>query len=171
MARALVLIGAPGAGKTSVLGALSSLLEADRVEHGTYESEQLSQGWPLLPASTWIGQLATVLELQRRAGRDLMLIAATVESEAELVDVIDASGAGRTLVASLVASPDTLARRIQSREPEAWLGRQRLIAHARRLAEIVPALPGVDVRISTEDGDTTTVAGQLLDALRERGML
>ena len=43
---ALVLIGAPGTGKSSVLEALMTLLEIDDVEYGAMESEQLSMGSP-----------------------------------------------------------------------------------------------------------------------------
>jgi hypothetical protein len=96
---------------------------------------------------------------------------ATVETAEELVDLLDATGAGRTLVACLVASPDTVARRIDAREPDTWKGREGLIAHARRLADTVPSLPGIDICISTDHLDAATAAGHLLDALAERGML
>jgi ribose 1,5-bisphosphokinase PhnN len=171
MDAALILIGAPGAGKSAVLGALSARLEADEVPHGTIESEQLAQGWPLLPASEWVAQLANVLERQRRAGRTRMLIAATVETAEELVDLVDATAAGRTLVACLVASPATVRRRIEAREPESWPGKRRLMAHASHLAEVVPGLPGIDLRVATDSGDAEHAAAQLARALAERGML
>jgi hypothetical protein len=168
---ALILIGAPGAGKSAVLGALSSRLEADEVPHGTIETEQLAQGWPLLPASAWIAQLANVLERQRRAGRTRMLIAATVETAAELADLVEATGAARTLVACLVASPDTVVRRIEAREPDSWPGKRRLMAHAFRLAEVVPGLPGIDLHLATDTCSAEEAAAQLADALAELGML
>jgi hypothetical protein len=40
---AMLLTGAPGAGKTSVLEKLATLLEIEGVEFGALESEQL--GW------------------------------------------------------------------------------------------------------------------------------
>jgi hypothetical protein len=47
------LIGAPGAGKTSVLEFPMTLMEIEGVEYGAIESEQLASGWPLLSASEW----------------------------------------------------------------------------------------------------------------------
>jgi predicted AAA+ superfamily ATPase len=61
MAGAVLLIGSPGAGKSSVLGALSAELERSRVPFGALESEQLSEGWPRLSAEDWVPQLAAVM--------------------------------------------------------------------------------------------------------------
>jgi hypothetical protein len=68
---ALIIIGAPGSGKTSVLDALCTLLEIEGVEFGAIESEQLARGWPWLTAERWTAQLAAVISLQRDAGRRL----------------------------------------------------------------------------------------------------
>jgi adenylate kinase len=43
---AVVLTGAPGAGKSSVLDRLATLLEIEGVEFGALESEQLGWGSP-----------------------------------------------------------------------------------------------------------------------------
>jgi predicted ATPase len=67
MTGAVILIGAPGSGKSSVLDALATRLEIDGVSHGAIESEQLAQGFPLLPGDSWTEQLAAVLTLQRDA--------------------------------------------------------------------------------------------------------
>ena len=45
----LLVIGAPGAGKTSLLEALANELERERIAFGALESEQLAWGYPLLP--------------------------------------------------------------------------------------------------------------------------
>lgn len=47
MTLALILTGPPGAGKSSVLEALTTLLELDGVEYSALESEQLAWGSPL----------------------------------------------------------------------------------------------------------------------------
>src|SRR5215213_8464615 len=102
---ALVLTGAPGAGKSSVLEALSGLLEEAGVAHGALESEQLARGTPWLADEAVFAQLAAVCELQRAAGRRLFLVSATTETEAELTAVCEAIGAERTLVACLTVDP------------------------------------------------------------------
>jgi hypothetical protein len=81
---ALILTGSPGSGKSSVLDALSTLLEIDGASCGAIESEQLARGWPWLKASGWIPQLAAIVALQKAAGRRLFLVVATTETELEL---------------------------------------------------------------------------------------
>jgi chloramphenicol 3-O-phosphotransferase len=168
---ALVLIGAPGAGKSAVLDALSTLLEAGGVEHGAIESEELARGFPLLQNSLLVEQLTDALAVQRRAGRRLFLIAFTAESEDELSDVLAGVGAPRSLVACLRAPAEALAARLQAREPDRWPGKAALVAHARELAEVVPALEGIDLRLDTEGRDAEDLARTVLAAMRERGLL
>ena len=69
MSDALVLIGGPGSGKSSVLEALGTMLEIDGVQFGAIETEQLARGWPWLNATQWMPQLEAVIELQRRCRR------------------------------------------------------------------------------------------------------
>jgi predicted ATPase len=87
---AVLLTGAPGAGKTSVLEKLATLLEIEGVEFGALESEQLGWGSPWLSGELWLGQLRAVLDLQRQAGRRRFLIAATTETSDDLAAVRDA---------------------------------------------------------------------------------
>jgi predicted ATPase len=44
MVCAVVITGAPGSGKSSVLDALATRLEIEGVAHGVIESEQLAEG-------------------------------------------------------------------------------------------------------------------------------
>jgi ABC-type branched-subunit amino acid transport system ATPase component len=107
---ALVLIGSPGAGKSSVLEALATLHDIEGVDHGAIEAGHLSLGRPLLPASSWVPQLDAVLSLQREAGRRRFLISATVETATELAALRRATAAELLLVVCLTASPETVAR-------------------------------------------------------------
>lgn len=168
---ALVLTGAPGAGKSSVLEALSGLLEEAGVAHGALESEQLARGAPWLAQEIVYEQLAAVCALQREAGRDLFLVSATTETAAELTGIVAAIGAERTLVACLAAAPDTVAARIAAREPDWWTGKAWLIEHARQLAGAIPALPGIDVVVSTEGETARDVARRVRDAMAARDLL
>jgi adenylate kinase len=171
MSSALVLTGAPGAGKTAVLDALTTLLEIEGISYGALESEQLARGWPLIGADQWLPQLESVIGLQREAGRQLFLVAVTAESPSELRRVVDAVGADRVMVACLSASPDVVADRIARREPDAWPGKQALIAHARQLAALAPSPGCADVVIDTEDRDPHSAARELRHALHERGIV
>jgi chloramphenicol 3-O-phosphotransferase len=168
---ALVLIGAPGTGKTSVLEALATLHDIEAVDHGAIEAEQLSVGRPLLPASSWVPQLDAVLCLQRDAGRRRFLISATVETAEDLAAVRGAAVAELLLVVCLSASPETVAARIDAREPERWPGKAPLIARARKLASSTHGLPGIDLVIETERRAAEDVASEILKAMRSRGML
>ena len=166
MDAALVLTGAPGAGKSSVLEALTTLLEIDGVPFGALESEQLAWGSPWLPHAAWLRLLAHVIDLQRESGRALFLVAATTETAGELRGVLEALGAARVLVVCLRAAPDTVARRIAEREPDAWPGKEALIVHARALAESMPSIAGLDLVIDTDGRDAVDVAREVRDALR-----
>lgn len=171
MIAAVVLVGSPGAGKSSVLEALATQHDIEDVAHGAIEAGQLSLGRPLLPASSWVAQLAAVLSLQREAGRRRFLISATVVTAADLAAVRSATAAERLLVVCLRASPETVAARIDAREPDRWPGKQPLIERARTLAASTPGLPGIDLVIDTEGRAAEDVAAEVFAAMRDRAIL
>jgi chloramphenicol 3-O-phosphotransferase len=171
MSAALILTGAPGSGKSSVLDALSTLLEIDETAFGAIESEQLARGWPWLAASDWLPQLAAVIDLQRAAGRDLFLVTATTETQLELRGVIDALAVDHVIVVCLQAPAEVVAGRIADREPDAWPGKDPLIAHARQLARSMPAIAGVDVVLDTDGRSPVQVAAQVRELLRKHDLL
>jgi hypothetical protein len=74
-------------------------------------------------------------------------------------------------VVCLRASSETVASRLDAREPDRWPGKEPLIARARRLADSVPHLPAVDMIIDTEARQADDVAGEIFEAMRGRGML
>lgn len=167
---AVVLTGAPGAGKSSVLERLATLLEFEGVEFGALESEQLGWGSPWLYGEPWLRQLRAIVELQRQAGRRRFLIAATTETAAELAAVRDAIAVDQVVSVLLGAPAKVVAERIDAREPDAWPGKQRLIEHARQLAVSMRDLAGIDIRIDTADREAVDVAVELREALRPYGL-
>jgi chloramphenicol 3-O-phosphotransferase len=164
----LVLTGAPGAGKSSVLEALSDLLADDGVGHGCLEAEQLAWGHPWLSQARCCEQLAAIARLQRGFGRTLFLVTVTAETAGDLRGVLDAFAPSRALTICLVAAPATHADRVLAREPASWTGRERLADHARDLAARVQALDGIDLRIDTDGRTAEDVAREVRDALDDR---
>ncbi|MEA2313478.1 MAG: hypothetical protein QOI03_170 [Solirubrobacteraceae bacterium] len=171
MVAALVLTGAPGTGKSSVLEALTTLLETEGIDYGSIECEQLAMGSPLLSGREWTQQLDAVLALQRTAGRRRFLIAATIETVEELRAVVSAAQADLLLVVCLSAPAEVVAARIADREPDRWPGKARLIAHARELALAVPAFDGIDLIVDTEGRIAEEVAADIHDAMKIRGLI
>ncbi len=164
MTAAIVITGAPGAGKSSVAQAFTTLLDNAGIEHGAIESEQLAWGTPWLPDALVHEQLALVLAAQRRFGRRLFVVVATTETQEDLRGLLSAIGAERTLVVCLTAPGDVCAARVLEREPERWAGRSALAAHARVLADVIPALAGVDVVLSNDGRSADDVAAELYEA-------
>ena len=175
MSGALILTGAPGSGKSSVLDALTTLLEIERVHFGAVESEQLARGYPWLLASEWVPQLAAVVALQKVVGRDTFLVVATTEDRDQLLAVVNAVDAEPVLVVCLAASTDIAAERVAAREPDSWPGKARrpseALDHARTLAQQIPAIPGLDLVISTVDRAAADVAAEIRQALWDHGIL
>ena len=164
MTTAIVITGAPGSGKSSVAEALTTLLDNAGIEHGAIESEQLAWGTPWLEEAQMREQLAAVLALQRGYGRRLSVVVATTETADDLGALVAAIGAERTLVVALRAPGDVCAARVLEREPERWAARESLAEHARELASVIPALPGVDLVLDTAGRSAEAVADELLDA-------
>lgn len=171
MSGALILTGAPGSGKSSVLDALTTLLEIEQVRFGAVESEQLARGYPWLLASEWVPQLAAVVALQKVVGRDTFLVVATTEDRDQLLAVVNAVDAQPVLVVCLAASTDIAAERVAAREPDSWPGKAALVDHARTLAQQIPAIPGLDLVISTVDRAAADVAAEIRQALWDHGIL
>ena len=129
---ALILTGPPGAGKSVVLEGLSDALVDDDVAHATVETEALTSTHPALDDAQWFAHVRDSCRLHRQHGQRLLLVASTVESEADLRALVDAVGADEHAVVRLEADPETLARRIVEREPDGWSGLDQLLAASAR---------------------------------------
>jgi ribose 1,5-bisphosphokinase PhnN len=161
---AFVLTGPPGAGKSSVLEALSDALVDDDIAHATVETEALTATHPPLEDAQWLAHVQAACRLHRHQGQRLLLLATTVERDTDLRAVRDAVGADEHAVVRLEAEPETLARRIVAREPEGWSGLDSLVAASARLARVIANLDGIDLAFSTEDARPSDVAARIRDA-------
>lgn len=74
-------------------------------------------------------------------------------------------------VVCLAASPDIAAERVAAREPDSWPGKAALVDHARTLAQQIPAIPGLDLVISTVDRAADDVAAEIRQAPWDHGIL
>ena len=166
-----MITGAPGAGKSSVAEALTTLLDNAGVSHGAIESEQLAWGSPWLDEELVWEQLGVVLRMQRGYGRSLFVVVATTETQEELDGLLGAIGAERSFVVALTVPGAVASARVLAREPERWAARESLAEHAAELAPVIPALPGVDLVLSTDGRDEESVADELLEALQAHGLL
>ena len=158
-----MLTGPPGAGKTSVLEALSDALCAEDVRHATVEVEALTSAHPPLDDDQWPAPVEAVCGLYRRFGYELLLVTATVESDDDLRGLLGAIGADEHFVVRLEAEPETLSRRIIEREPDTFTELDELVAAAARLSPVIAGLDGIALALSTERERPTAVAKRIRD--------
>jgi broad-specificity NMP kinase len=163
--RCVLIIGSPGAGKSSVLEALAGLLDNDAVPHAAFESEQLAWGYPWLPEEQAYEALAVTCDALKTLGRELFLVAGTTETDAHLDGLTRAVAADETTVVCLTTAPETAARRVSEREPPEWLGRDALVEAARVLAVQIPALRGIDLHVDTDGRHPRDVAIEVRERL------
>ena len=161
---ALVLTGAPGAGKTAVLEALSDQLVVEDVSHALVETEALTSAHPPLGDDQWFEPVQAVCGLYRRSGYPLLLVAVTVESGEDLRRLLAAVSADEHAVVRLEAEPETLCRRIVEREPAGWSGLDELLAASARLTTVIAGLDGIALALSTEGQRPPAVAARIRDA-------
>jgi hypothetical protein len=158
---AVVITGPPGAGKTSVLTALVDALSDDDITHAAIEVEMLVWTHPAVTGEQWARQLRMACELYREAGFRLVLIAQTLESDADVAKLLDAVGADEAFLVRLEAEPASLVARIIEREPASWSGLPDLVEHAQELAVTMPGLARVDLVLGTEGERAEDVAARI----------
>jgi dephospho-CoA kinase len=161
---ALLITGPPGAGKTAVLEALTDALSAEDVRHATVEVEALTSAHPPLDDDQWPAPVEAVCGLYRRFGYELLLVTATVESDADLRGVLAAIGADEHVVVRLHAEPSTLRQRLIDREPDTFTELDELVAAAARLSPLIAGLDGIALAISTERERPAALAERIRDA-------
>jgi hypothetical protein len=147
-----------------VLEALTDALSVEGVRHATVEVEALTSAHPPLDDDQWPAPVEAVCGLYRRFGYELLLVTATVESDADLRAVLAAIGADERVVVGLHANPATLRQRIIDREPDTFTELDELIAAAARLSPVIAGLHGIALALSTESERPAAVAERIRDA-------
>ena len=163
--RALILIGPPGAGKTTVLTALMDLLTVGNVRYAAFEVESLALVHPWPDDDAAFAHAEVLARSFGERGYPLLLVNATVESPEYLRRLLDAVAPDEHFLVRLDAPPALLRERITRREPPEWTGLQRLLDAVGALAAAHATLSGVDLSLSTADDDPTAIAAAILEAM------
>jgi predicted kinase len=158
---AVVVIGPPGSGKTSVLTALHDLLSDDDVDHAAIEVEALAWAHPSLGDAQSFQHVERICRSYAAAGYGLILVGATATSSDYLAAVVAATAADEYLVVRLEADPAALRERIIAREPPEWSGLPRLLGAVGEIAEMHRSLEDVHLVCSTERLSPLAVATQI----------
>ena len=153
---AVVLTGLPGAGKSSVLTALADGLSEHDLPHAAVEVEMLVWAHPALDDEQWLRHVAAICALYREAGHRLLLVAQTVETDADLAGC--STQWAPTTSSWCAWRRSRHAGRAHRRATRELVGLSELVEHAQWLAARMPALHGVELVLSTEDGRPEALA-------------
>jgi hypothetical protein len=146
---AVIVTGAPGAGKTASLLALADALIDAEVAHAAGDVDELAWAYPYPDLAGRCDHLRAWAGSHREAGLDLLVVGEVIESEPDLGDVLAAVGADDHLLVRLVAPAATMRERIVAREPAGWSGLERLLAEVEPLSGALEALDGVHLTLDT----------------------
>ena len=124
----------------------------------------MTSAHPALDDTQWLAPVQAVCGLYRRFGYELLLMTVTVEGDDDLCGLLAAVGADEHAVVRLEAEPETLRRRIVSREPEDWSGLDELVEASARLSTVIAGLDGIVLALSTEGQRPQVVADRIRDA-------
>lgn len=173
-ARAVLLTGTVGVGKTTTLDHLGAAWREAGVPHALVDLDALRRTWPSPPDDPFqVGlTLANLAALRvndsERATRHLGL-AGVVEDVDERARVQDAAGVP-LIVVRLAASPAEVRRRLHVRHSDPD-DREALEWHLRRAVELDAALDAAslhDIVVEVDGLSPRQAARQVLDLLEER---
>jgi hypothetical protein len=171
---AVVLTGAPGAGKSDALMALSDALVVDEIRHAAVDVDEIAWAYPYPSLAERCDHLRAWAERCHAAGFELLLVAEAIESPGHFRDLLAALGADDHLLVRLAAPPATLLERIVAREPPGWSGLTHLLDEAPRLHASLAALDGVHLVLDSERTSPGEIAEQVRaarpDPLRRGGL-
>ena len=146
---AVIVSGAPGAGKTTTLTALSDAIVEAGVPHASADVDELAWAYPFPDVHGRCEHVRVWAEAHRAAGSDLLLVAEAIEAPSHLQELLAAIGADDHLLTSLTAPLDILRARIVGREPPDWHGLEYLLAETEPLERVAAELDGVHLVVDT----------------------
>jgi hypothetical protein len=159
----LIITGAMGAGKTSVLGEASDILTLHDIAHAAIDVDAL--GLAYLPTASgndgvMYGNLRSVCNNYASVGVTQFLLGRALESRAELDMYRGIVLATSTVVCRLTANIETMERRVKERE--SGVLQREYVARVAKLNVILDRARLEDFSISTENRSVTEVAHEML---------
>lgn len=124
---AVIITGAPGAGKTVTLIGLHDALADAGIAHAAVDVDDVAWSFPYPDAGTRLEALRDAVASHRRRGATLFLVGEVVETGAGLRALLDAIGTHDHLLVRLTASAATRRERIIAREPPGWSELEHLL--------------------------------------------
>lgn len=165
---AVLITGAPGAGKTRYLTALTDVLADDGIAHAAIDVDEVSWAFPYPDLSARAGYLRAAWAAHREKGHDLLLFGEVVESSEHLAELLEAVGADDHLLVRLTAPRALLRQRILAREPTDWSGIDHLIAETDRWVSALDELEGIHLTVDTARVSPLLAAAQIRAARPDR---
>jgi hypothetical protein len=159
----LVITGAMGAGKTSVLGEASDILTLHYIAHAAIDVDTL--GLAYLPTASgnddvMYGNLRSVCDNYASLGVTRFLLARALESRAQLDLYRGIVLATDTVVCRLTADIETMERRVKERE--SGVSQREYVARVAKLNVVLDHARLEDFCISSENRSITEVAHEML---------
>ena len=169
-ARALIINGTVGVGKTSVANAVGDLLRQAQVHNAVIDVDGLRQAWPAPPGDRFnvglaMRNLTAVTDNYVRAGMTRFVLASVLETETDRRDHEAALGMPVT-VGRLVADPSLVHERLHRRHEHDADGLAWHLARSPELATILDAARVYDFCV---DVTTLSVVEAASSVLGEAG--
>jgi len=159
----IIITGSMGAGKTAVLGEASDLLALRGIVHAAIDLDGL--GLTHLPSAApsddaMYENLRSVCVNYAARGARNFLVARAIENVTQLNRCREIIPAANTVVCRLVASEETMKRRVEMRE--AGVSKRDYVARVTKLNAILDGAQLEDFAVVNEDRPLTEVALEML---------
>jgi hypothetical protein len=159
----LIITGAMGAGKTTVLAEASDILALRHMEHAAIDLDALGLAH-LRCASVnddvMYRNLQSVCNNYASVGVRRLLLARAMEGHAELEFCRGVVSAANTVVCRLTASVEAMERRVERRE--LGVSQREYVARAAKLNTILDGAGLEDFTVTNENRSVTVVAHEML---------
>jgi cytidylate kinase len=146
---AVVITGAPGAGKTTYLTGLTDVLADAGIAHAVIDADEVSWAYPYPDLTARTEYVGRAWAAHSELGHDLLLLGEVVESREHLAQLLAAVGADDHLLVRLIAPYMLLRQRILAREPVEWSGVDHLVDETKRWVRAVDDLDEAHLTIDT----------------------